>query len=235
MISTNNGRSPLNEHRQVWELLPWYINNTLDPIEQSYVRNHLKFCITCRIELNQQQQLVEKMQEIDLLEQISQVSFAQLKTKIEKQPSPGVLITQRESKKDTEFLSRQFLGFVQYTALAASLLLLSLPFMLGSLIDTTQLRSEYRTLSNPVVGAESTNKLRIIFSDQSDPEQISAILSAVSARIIKGPAKNGVYLVQVGDQHTTSQEVRNAITYLHNDTRIIFAELAHGLPHTDGK
>jgi len=235
MISSNNGISTPSEHQQVWDLLPWYINNTLDPVEQASVRYHVKSCITCRIELNQQQQLVEKMQKIDLLEQVSQVSFAQLKMKIEEQPNLCTFAKHREPKKDAKFPSRQFLSFVQYTALAASLLLLSLPFMLGSLVDTTDLRSDYRTLANSVVGEERTNMLRIVFSDQSDPEQINVILSVISARIVKGPADNGVYLVQVGDQHTTLQDVKNAIAYLHNDTRIIFAELAHGLSHSDRK
>ena len=235
MISSNNGIPTRSEHRQVWDLLPWYINNTLDPVEQANVRNHVKFCITCRIELNQQQQLVENMQKIDLMEQISQVSFAQLKAKIEKQPNLRTPVNHSETKNDAFFSSRQFLGFVQYTALAASLLLLSLPFMLGSLIDITELRSDYRTLANPVVGEESTNLLRIVFSDPSDPEQINAILNRVSGRIINGPSDNGVYLVQVGDQHTSSQDIKNAIAHLHNDSRIIFAELAHGLSSSDRK
>lgn len=235
MVSSDSGISTRSEHQKVWDLLPWYINNTLDSVEQARVRNHVKFCITCRIELNQQQQLVEKMQQIDLLEQVSQVSFAQLKIKIEKQPNLYMLVKHHDAKKDLQFSSRQFLSFVQYTALAASLLLLSLPFMLGSLIDITELRSDYRTLANSVAGEESMNMLRIVFSDQSDQEQINAILSAVSASIVKGPSDNGVYLVQIGDQHTSSQDVKNAIAHLHNDTRIIFAELAHGLSSSERK
>ncbi|MBL8496310.1 zf-HC2 domain-containing protein [Nitrosomonas sp. JL21] len=235
MFSSNDEISTRSEHQKVWNLLPWYINNTLDPVEQASVRHHVKFCITCRIELDQQQQLVERMQQIDLLEQVSQVSFAQLKMKIEKQPSVGTLTQPHEAKKDSKFFSQQFLSFVQYTALAASLLLLSLPFMLGSLIDRTELGSDYRTLANTVVGEESMNMLRVVFSDQSDPEQISAILNAVSAQIVKGPSDNGVYLVQIGDQLTHPQDIQTAIAYLHNDTRVIFAELAHGLSSADRK
>lgn len=235
MLSSNNEISTRNEHQEVWDLLPWYINKTLDPVEHANVKHHVQLCIACRIELNQQQLLIEKMQQTDLLEQVSQVSFAQLKRKIEKQPNVHPLVQHHQAKKSSKFSSQHILNFVQYTALAASLLLLSLPFMLGSLIDATELRSDYRTLATSIAGEQSHNMLRIVFSDQSDPEHVSTILSAVSARIIKGPSDNGVYLVQIGDQHTSSQDIRNAIAYLHNDNRIIFAEQAHGLSSSNTK
>ena len=83
MLSSNIKILSNSEHQKVWDLLPWYVNYSLDPAEQDIVKKHIKTCVTCRIELNQQQQVFEKMQQTDLLQQVSQVSFAQLKKRIE--------------------------------------------------------------------------------------------------------------------------------------------------------
>ncbi|MBP6057680.1 MAG: zf-HC2 domain-containing protein [Nitrosomonas sp.] len=233
MLSSNIKILSNSEHQKVWDLLPWYVNYSLDPAEQDIVKKHIKTCVTCRIELNQQQQVFEKMQQTDLLQQVSQVSFAQLKKRIEEQPGPYVLAKHSEPKRQLKFFSHQFLSFVKYTALAASLLLLALPFMMDSLIDKPELTGDYRTLANSIESEQRNNFIRIIFADQSNPEQIEAILNSVSGHIVKGPSQNGVYEVQIGNQQTDSQEVKDAISHLRKNTSVIFAELAYGLPASD--
>ena len=86
MLSSNIKVSSNSEHQKVWDLLPWYINHSLDPVEQDIVKNHIKTCVTCRIELNQQIQVVDNIQRTDLLQQVSQVSFAQLKKELKNAP-----------------------------------------------------------------------------------------------------------------------------------------------------
>lgn len=233
MLSSNIKVPNNSEHQKAWDLLPWYINHSLDPVEQDIVNKHIKTCITCRIELNQQQQVLAKIQQTDLLQQVSQVSFAQLRKRIEEQPSLYTLAKHNELKKEPKLFLRQFLNFLKCTALAASLLLLGLPFILDSLIDKPELKGDYRTLANSIEGKQRNNFIRVIFADQSNPEQIEAILSSVSGHIVKGPSQNGVYEVQIGSQQADSREVKDAISHLRKNTSVIFAELAHGLPSSD--
>lgn len=233
MLSSNIKVPTNDEHRKIWELLPWYINHSLDPAEQDMVMKHIKTCITCRIELNQQQQIFEKMQQTDLLQQVSQASFAQLKKRIEDQPKLTVVAKNDETEKQPKQFSHHFLVFAKYTALAASLLLLALPLMLDSLVDKPELRDDYRTLANSVAGEQKNNMIRIVFADQSDAEQIQAILDNVSGHIVRGPSQNGVYEVQIGNQQTSSEEARDAVSNLRKNSLVIFAELAHGLPSSD--
>ena len=216
-----------SEHQKVWNLLPWYINHSLDPAEQDIVKNHVKTCVTCRIELNQQQQVVENMRQADLLQQMSRASFAQLKKRIEEQPKLYALAKYHEPKKEQKLFSPRLLTFVRYTALAASLLLLALPFMLDSQIDKPELKGDYRTLANSIKGEQRNNMIRIVFANQSNPEQIQTILRNVSGHIVKGPSENGIYEVQIGNQQTNSQEVKDVILQLRKNTHVIFAELAH--------
>ena len=233
MLSSNITVSSNSEHQKVWDLLPWYVNHSLDPAEQDIVNKHVKTCITCRIELNQQQQVLAKIQQTDLLQQVSQVSFAQLKRKIEEQPKFYTLTKHNEPKKEPKLFSHQFLSFLKYTALAASLLLLALPFMSDSRMDQSELTGDYRTLANSIAGEQRSNRIHIVFADPSNPEQIETILGNVSGHIVKGPSQHGVYEVQIGNQQTDSQEVKDAISYLRKNTLVIFAELAHGLPSSD--
>lgn len=233
MLSSNSEVPSNNEHQRVWHLLPWYINHSLDPAEQDIVIKHIKTCVTCRIELNQQQQVIENMQKIDLLQQISQVSFAQLKKKIDEQPKLHTVGKHEEPQNELKLSAYRLPNFVRYTALAASLLLLALPLILDSQIDKSGLKGDYRTLANSVESEQRSNMIRIVFADPSNPEQIETILSDVSGHIVKGPSENGVYEVQIGNQQTNSQEVKDAISHLRNNTLVIFAEQAHRSPASD--
>lgn len=210
-----------SEHQEVWDLLPWYVNHSLDPAEQDFVRKHVKTCVTCRIEINQQQQLLEKIQQPDLLQQVSQVSFAQLKKRMQEQSKPS---------QEQKIFSHQFLGFVKYTALAASLLLLAMPFMLNLPTDDPELKGDYRTLANPAEGEHKNNIIRIVFAEHSGTEQIETILNGVSGHIIKGPSKNGIYEVQIGNRQANSLEINDAISQLRKNSLVVFAEPSHQLP-----
>jgi hypothetical protein len=222
-----------NEHQEAWNLLPWYVNRSLDLVEQDFVKNHVKTCITCRIEINQQQRLLERMQQTDLLQQVSQDSFTKLRKRIEEQPKPCALAEHKKPKRALELHSRQLFGFVKYTALAASLLLLAMPFMLNSPTDKPELKGEYRTLANPTEGKQKNNIVRIVFADQPGPEQIEAILNNISGHIVKGPSKNEVYEVQIGNQQANPQGVNDAISHLRKNPLVVFADPAHELPSSD--
>lgn len=236
MLSTNINTSSESEHQKIWKLLPWYVNHSLDPSEQDIVKAHLKNCIACRLEFNQQKLLLAKMQQTDLLQQVSQVSFAQLKKRIENQHTLIPTARKDESSRSNnagKLFAPQFLSAIKFTALAASLVLLALPFLSTSSIEQSNLTGEYRTLANPVQGEQKNNMIRIVFSEHANPKHISAALHSVSGQIVKGPLQNGVYEVQIGDEHTDLQEVKTAISNLRNNKIVIFAELAHGLSTVD--
>ena len=81
-MSVNSKINSNHEHRAVWSLLPWFINRTLSAAEQVRVESHIKTCITCRIELKQQRQVYDNIQQAELMQQMSNASFNQLKKRI---------------------------------------------------------------------------------------------------------------------------------------------------------
>ncbi len=233
MTLTQINTTSKSEHQEVWDLLPWYVNHSLNPAELDFVRRHIKTCITCRVEINQQQQLLKKIQQQDLLQQVSQVSFAQLKKRMNEQSKLSVLAEQAKPSQEQKLFSQQFLGFVKYTALAASLLLLALPFMLNIPTDDSELKGDYRTLANPAENEHKNNLVRIVFAEHIGKEQIKAILNGVSGHIIEGPSKNGIYYVQIGNRKTNSLEVDDAISQLRKNSLVVFAEPSHQLTSSD--
>lgn len=226
MLSINPQNTPKSDHQEIWNLLPWYVNRTLDIAERDIVKRHIKTCIACRIELDRQQQVFENIQQIDLLNQVSQVSYAQLKKRIKNHTEPDVVAIQNQPDKLSRFFTFERMGFFKYTALVASLLLLAVPFMLISSTDKPDFGSEYRTLANSSEGEPRNNVIRIVFADQSDSEQIEVILESISGRIVKGPSQNGVYEVAIGDQSVDTQKITDTVAQLRKNSRVIFAELA---------
>ncbi|MEM7542421.1 MAG: S8 family serine peptidase [Pseudomonadota bacterium] len=71
-------------HDEAFALLPWYLNETLEPSEKSLVQGHLHECLVCSRELQRLQTLAEA---IDLPDQqvLCSRAFARLITRIERQ------------------------------------------------------------------------------------------------------------------------------------------------------
>ena len=218
MPSTHSTVISKNEHQKVWDLLPWYINHSLNASEQEIVKTHVKTCLTCRIELAQQQQVFEKIQQTDLLTQVSQASLAQLRKRIVEQDRSSHIEPYQQVSKQPESSARQIMDFLKYGALAASLA-----------TENQGSVAEYRTLANPS-DKMTDNMLRVVFSDESSTAEIEAILSGVSGHIVKGPSPQGVYEVQIENQKDTALAkkdfmVRDAITLLRRNPSVLFVDL----------
>ena len=44
-------RGPDQQHQEVWELLPWYVNRTLETQERAHIEQHLVRCAACQAEI----------------------------------------------------------------------------------------------------------------------------------------------------------------------------------------
>lgn len=222
-----------NEHERAWNLLPWYINRSLDSTEQTQVKNHIRSCVACRIELRQQQQLFDKIQQTELLQQVSQVSFAKLKNQIKAVPKPTTPADHKKYRKLPTASMHHCSGAMKYAALAASLFLLASVLIFESPVDMPKLSGEYRTLANATESMPK-NIARIAFvEDKLEPQQIEAILHGVSGHIVKGPSNNGIYEIQIGNYETSQPVLDDAILQLRNNALVIFAEFSQGQSSSD--
>lgn len=59
-------RMPGDAHREVQELLPWYVTGQLDPADLGEVEGHVKHCVECRADLAFQQQLAREIPKLPI-------------------------------------------------------------------------------------------------------------------------------------------------------------------------
>lgn len=228
-MSSPSEFSKKSEHQKVWDLLPWFINRSLDATEQAIVENHIKTCVTCRIELNQQQQIYSTLQQADLLQQVSKASFSQLKKRIKTEPAVTLVKGQKENEKPWKF-SFPFPNWVQNAAFAAVLLLLISPLVFYSWLEQPAIGGEYRTLAQSIDPGQFNRKskvIRVIFADEADKDQIKTVMDSLAGYKIDGPYVNGIYEVHINSEQANAHTITEVITQLRNDTSVFFAELAH--------
>jgi hypothetical protein len=69
-------------HREIVELLPWYLNETLTPKERAQVGNHLRDCAACRLELEELQglQKIATAEALEFSESLLERTLRQIRT-----------------------------------------------------------------------------------------------------------------------------------------------------------
>ena len=227
-MSVNSKIDNNREHREVWGLLPWFINRTLNAEEQARVESHIKTCLTCRIELKQQRHVYENIQQAELLQQMSSASFNQLKMRIDTQP-----VSQLASfGKILERFQRAFFQFPdlrKHLALTFGIVLVTTAFIFNATLEMNLSDNEYRTLAQPSESlheSKNTNLIRVIFTDETDMAQIDTIVDSVYGHIVNGPYQNGIYEILIDGEQKYSMEATDVISELRNNANVFFAELA---------
>jgi len=221
--------NPYSAHQDILLLLPWYVNKTLHGNEVETVENHLKVCLTCRRELASLQKLAAAVRQEGSFDSTMQVSFSQLKKRIH-QPDELKLT---ETPKVTALNDhRKWLGKISVmprSAFAmAAVVLLSL--LLPRFIDTSHfLTNDYRTLSNgenPVTGDKNT--ISVIFSTDTEKDQIDKIIALIQGQIINGPDKQGVYKIAISGE-PVAKDILERVNSLRTNPNVLFVEPAYAL------
>ena len=231
MKSTHS--SPHTTHREVWTLLPWYINGTLADAELDLVKQHLRICITCRRELAVQQRISETIRNPSSMNLAPQTSFLRLMKRIDREGR------QVNSRKRWWNSARTHCAGLAYrlsaipvpwrTWIALPLLLL----FIGLLTPLARLwlapmsrEPQYHTLADPhSVPAAGRNDIRIVFAEMMVEEQIQQLLLPVHGQIVEGPSAIGAYTIRI-DAGDHADEVLSALDWLRHHPRVLFAELA---------
>jgi len=211
-------------------LLPWYVNKTLQGNEQICVEKHLKNCLLCKRELIALQKLSASVCQPDEITFVAHTSFSQLKKRIH---------AREQTVKAKSEIAGVLSGYCQWLAnvnlinwvtghssiALATVLIFSLTLFIPYFLSTKQkLGNEFHTLSSTNVLIAKENEIRVVFSNNITPQQITQILSAVQARIIASPSPRGVYTVRVEKEKITPEGIKETVALLRKNTHVIFAE-----------
>jgi len=230
----NYERTGFDNHHEVWELLPWYVNGSLDAEEKALFERHARGCISCRAELEAQHSVSTEVKEVDVEVLAVRSAFRDLDERINRTAATRV---------SSRWLARAVRAWAQRlrltdrevtvpAAMVAAALAVTVVFALGSRIDWGAYRvGEYRTLTTTDQRVVAGNRdVRVVFSDRLTLSEVKETLKPLNAKIVDGPSGQGVFLVRIGDRATDFRDLVKTISSLRADRNVIFAEPAFPMP-----
>jgi hypothetical protein len=191
------------EHQEVWEVLPWYVNGTLDDRERASVEEHLRTCAACQAELARCRDLAAAVQGVaeDAWEPSSE-HFARVlacldATTASPTPRRSWWDTVRAQYERYGEMLRRTPPLIRWTLVTQSALTL---VVVGILVWQAPWAPErfYQTLSNSSdQTVQKRMQIRVVFAEDITEKELRALLTDVRGTIVEGPSPVGVYTVAV--------------------------------------
>lgn len=179
-------------HREVRDLLPWFVTGALDDEENRLVGEHLQTCAACRGELEWEQQL-RAANNVAVPARDVDRAFAALRARLPAAAQAVPLRDRLRALRD-RLLPRPWVGWALAVQTAAI-------FGLGIALVSVRMQPgageapEYRALSRPA--AAEPARLVVAFAPQTQVAELRRVLLAHGARIVDGPTAADAYIVAV--------------------------------------
>lgn len=194
-------------HEQTQMLLPWYVNETLEPHEKAEVESHLANCIECRTDVEAEGALAADVAAIPLEAAQGWATLANRLDSIELNEKPNPLLS-------VPILRRPIrLGWaVGIQAIAAVLVAVVITSM-----PEVPKEPVYHALGNGSVAASAN--IVVLFDPETSEHAMRAALVEVDARLVDGPTATGAYMA-----HVLPERREAALTILRQTRQVVVAE-----------
>ena len=215
-------KSRAGSHRRAQQLLPWYVNGTLEGPELDMVELHLEACDRCRRELDQQRSLAHALRTSDELAFSADRAFQQLRPRLvdtaEREEVPGAGSPSGLLDRLSESVAQ--MGAPMRWAFAVQLILV---LALGAVLVQERISDpanvgEFRTLTQtPTATATAEGRgARVVFDSAASEGDIRELLVQSGSRVVDGPSAFGVYTVEIKDP--------SVLDRLRGSSLVVFAE-----------
>jgi hypothetical protein len=229
------GNAGHGTHREIWDLLPWYVTACLADRERERVEAHVKACAECRVELAQQRQLHRAMDVDSAVEHMPARSLQKLQQRLDAAtvtvsadagaPAPGAAArrpawlggVRLERVQSVRSMRSGALAAAAAAAVAAGVVLTA--FWAPLLRDVRP--AGYHTVTAPPARAPGV-AIRAVFSPAITLSELQGILDDANLRIVSGPSEAGVYSLAI----TTARPVDESLRRLRTHAAVRFAESA---------
>jgi hypothetical protein len=217
-------------HRRMWELLPWYVNGTLDGHERQDVEAHLGVCPACQAELVRCRDVAEAIRTVEdpawapsharLLRVMARIDAA------EAQPARAWGWWQRWRAYCLGYrtMLRPTFPFVRWglAAQGASILLLVGVAAWQALFpsETFYYTPSDRGDQTPQVHGQ----IRAVFANDMTEQELSTLLSDIAGTISNGPSALGVYTVDIAGAARAPERLGEVLDTLHAHPKVRLAE-----------
>jgi Putative zinc-finger len=192
------------EHREVSELIPWYVNARIGEGERQRVDAHLRVCAACRGELQLQQQVHAAMTADPGVEYIPAASLKRLNERLDAlQAAPAA------PQETAPLPTQRSIRWGQSMAASMLLMAAALSILGAGLWTHFQSRgraADYYTVSSPVAHAPQ-EVIRAVFAPATTLTELQAMLDEAQLRIVSGPTEAGVYSLAANSRRSVSSSL----------------------------
>jgi hypothetical protein len=215
MNSTTNQPS---EHREVSELIPWYVNARIGEADRQRVDAHLRDCGDCRGELQLQRQVHGAMTADPGIEYMPTASLKRLQARLDGlDAAPGAA---RQSGAD-----RLVHGSMRWgRSMAASIAVMALAIGILAAGLWTRYQERARPLDYFTVTTATAHPpqevIRAVFAPATTLVELQSMLDEAHLRIVSGPTEAGVYSLAAN----SSLSVSSSLGLLRAHAAVRFAE-----------
>jgi anti-sigma factor RsiW len=207
------------------DLIPWFVNDTLDAREQQRVTAHLEQCARCRAELSRQRRIRSAILQPGKVELAPQASFNKLWERIstDGQAPATSSATRQRAGMALDWCRRRWMPI----ALAAQLLIIaSLGVVIAARTHSTDSdgTGPYQTVTSDNHADQAI--IHVVFADDTRLSDVKDILARTGVEVVSGPSAAGVYTL-TPDARDAKADLQAMVTTLRNDPRVRFAEVSH--------
>lgn len=178
-------------HIRVQELLPWFVNETLEGRERALVLRHLQACRECRRERDYLQRLQQEVAGNSEPLPDYRFSYQKLMARIE--------ATEKDSEYSDEGPVR--IGMRRWLSLAGAAATVVFGVYFAALMQGTGTRMEsadFRGLTLPAAeDGGPRHRIELTFEEGVEPETVRAVLIETHSRLAGGPDEKGTWVVDI--------------------------------------
>ena len=199
------GESRSELERRALELLPWYVNGTLEGAERELVGRQALTSLTCRKELERLRRLHRLIQRDDAESVAADRGFERLMERINSAASrPGA---GRRSR---------FFSWTRLAIAASLIAALAVPFAWRT-DGPAKAPATYETLSR-VASAHDGARLRVVFAPGVPQAEQDALLARHDLTVVGTPTADGIITLRVAE----GADPATVVDVLRSDPRIAF-------------
>lgn len=207
-------------HREAWELIPWYVNGSLDGGDLERLEEHLSVCDTCRREVAFEERWAREIRASEELVYTPERAFAELRGRLAAPRSAGSGATSGRGMTSRTSWWRRATGSGSTALRVAVLAQAAAIVALVGVLWLQPTAPRFRTVSD--VGSETTvagAAIRVVFRDDVTETEMRDLLLESGLHFADGPSPRGVYTLAVVPERRDA-----AVAALRTSGRVLLAE-----------
>jgi hypothetical protein len=196
-------------HEAAIELLPWFVNGSLEVSERHGVEQHVRTCIACRRELKELERLAAAVKAQPLVPVSAESGLRRLEEQLDIKPH-------RERLRPNRYALAPMLRFAAAAGIGVAFL-----GTLWWLAPGSRNNDGYSTLATSPVAQQA--EIDLILTAQTPADDIQDLLRSIDAEIVSGPSALGRYGVRVRGPRPSDEALAALVERLRHDPRVRFA------------